>query len=347
MTMTLHDENRSIQLEPWELITLRILLKCEGGFPPQMLWLDTFLYGVDSTNISSFLSYLTKTLQEFDIKTDPIWQGWKTKLSFDDLKRLTKEKSSDEIYKIVKSLIIFVDIGNAKEKIKNKLNQNITEFIEGKTWSLPQFEVTPYTYAFQKTNFLQNIPVYINKYGRAFKLFLNKDYQLFGDEKKKTNFTECLLTLEKEGLVDIAEISFVASTLFDDENIDDLVIDIKITDKLLPQKNMLPANWKLSEEGKRAIIKHGDKTVFTFSSNTSNQYRYFKCLWNKYGQRATYQDVYEFESNLKYPNQKGKDWKINDLIRNTVRKLKKQLQTKNVPIQIDVNRGFVLTVKTS
>lgn len=347
MTMKLHADDRSIQLEPWEFITLKILLNTREGFPPEMLRIDELLYEISSTNISNFLTFLVKTLQEFNIKTDPIWMDWETKLSFDDLNKLAKEKSSDRVYEAAKALIIFVDVGNSKEKIRNRLNQKVTEFKEGLTWSSSQFQTNPYAYNFQKANFLKNIPAYIDKYGQTFQLYSNKDFQLFGDEHEKTNFTECLFALEFEGFINITGISFFPINLLDDKSEEDLIVYIKIADKLLSQKKIPPESWKLSEEETKAHIKRGDQILFTFPSNTSSQFKYFKCLWNNYGERVIYKEVYEFESNLKYPDKKGKIWRANELLRNAIRKLREKFIRKKVPIQIVTNRGFTLTIKTT
>jgi len=347
MTMKLQTDVRSVQLEPWELITLRILLDFEKGFPPAMLKAEELLYKVSPANISSFLTFLVETFQEFNIKTHLIEVKGETKISFEGLKKLAEQKSSEQLYEVAKSLIIFVDIGDSKGKIRNRLNQKIAEFKEGITWSLLQFQANPYTYSFQKTNFLKNIPNYTNKYGQTFQLYSKKDFQLFGDEQEKTNFTECLLVLEYEGLIDITGISFFPIDLLDDESEEDLIVYVKMADELLPQRNTPPTPWKLSEEGTKAHIKRGDQILFTFLSNTSNQFKYFKCLWNNYGKRVVYKEVYEFESNLKYPDKRGKNWRVNDLVRNSIRKLREQFADKDVPIQIDTNKGFTLTVKTS
>jgi hypothetical protein len=347
MTMKLQTDVRSVQLEPWELITLRILLDFEKGFPPAMLKAEELLYKVSPANISSFLTFLVETLQEFNIKTHLIEVNGETKISFEGLKKLAEQKSSEQLYEVAKSLIIFVDIGDSKGEIRNRLNQKITEFKEGITWSLLQFQANPYTYSFQKTNFLKNIPNYTNKYGQTFQLYSKKDFQLFGDEQEKTNFTECLLVLEYEGLIDITGISFFPIDLLDDESEEDLIVYVKMADELLPQRNTPPTPWKLSEEGTKAHIKRGDQILFTFLSNTSNQFKYFKCLWNNYGKRVVYKEVYEFESNLKYPDEKGKNWRVNDLLRNAIRKLKREFSKKKVPIQIATNRGFTLTAKTA
>lgn len=345
--MKLQTDVRSVQLEPWELITLRILLDFEKGFPPAMLKAEELLYKVSPANISSFLNFLVETFQEFNIKTHLIEVKGETKISFEGLKKLAEQKSSEQLYEVAKSLIIFVDIGDSKGKIRNRLNQKIVEFKEGVTWSLLQFQTNPYTYSFQKTNFLKNIPNYTNKYGQTLRLYSKKDFQLFGDEQEKTNFTECLLVLEYERLIDITGISFFPIDLLDDESEEDLIVYVKMADELLPQRNTPPTPWKLSEEGTKAHIKRGDQILFTFPSNTSNQFKYFKCLWNNYGKRVTYKEVYEFESNLEYPDERGKNWRVNDLLRNAIRKLKREFSKKKVTIQIATNRGFTLTTKTA
>lgn len=227
-------------------------------------------------------------------------------------------------------------------KIKNRIRQLIEAFIKDESLFLSQIGINPYTYSFQKSNFLDNIQSYFRKYGSSFRLYSQTDYRILGEEKRKINFLACLLALEHEGYIKIEDLSFSHTENFTL----DLAIKIAADDKLLSRKITPPKSWQLIEKETKAYIIKDDQTIFTFPLNTSNKYRYFKCIWNNYGKRVLYKDIYEFESNLKYPDERGKRWHANDLIRNTVRKLKKEFLKKKLPFNIATNKGFVFTIQT-
>jgi hypothetical protein len=106
-----------------------------------------------------------------------------------------------------------------------------------------------------------------------------------------------------------------------------------------------PDDWKITEdENKVHIVKDG-KTLFAFPSNTSNQYRYFECLWNNYSKRVPYPEIYEYKSGLKYPHRRGENYQVNDRLRNSIRKLREKFKKKKLPIKIVTNRGFTLTIE--
>jgi hypothetical protein len=107
-------------------------------------------------------------------------------------------------------------------------------------------------------------------------------------------------------------------------------------------KNTPPSGWKLVEENNTARIKKNGSIVFTFPNNWSRNYKYFKCLWEDYGIKKSYKEVYEFESNLTYPTKNV--WRVNRNMRNTINKLRKEFKLKNVPIYIETNKGFTLTI---
>jgi len=109
-------------------------------------------------------------------------------------------------------------------------------------------------------------------------------------------------------------------------------------DRLLAEKG-----WKLDKKETSARIVYKEKIVFAFSRNWSNKYKYFKCMWNKYGEKVSYKEVYEFESELEYP-EKGVTI-VNRNIRSTVNKLKKALQQAGLSqIDIKTGKGFTLLI---
>lgn len=350
-TMTMKQSSNFVEVDPWELIILRkLLLFHNDAFPKatKVLIFNTLMYGVDYKNIRDFVSFAVKILRQYDIKMQPLDIKYEEYTSLEKLDKIKWLDSTEEVYEKAITASPTIEFGKTSiQRIRERLIQLTQAFINNDALFWSQFGISPYTYDYQRANFLNNIQSYIDKYGSSFHLYAQTDFKIFGEEQKKTNFLASLLALEYEDFIRIQGVSFSRIDISDNKSREDLSVLIRMGSKLLPLKNTPPKPWELVKEEAKAYLKKDGQVVFTFPSNTSNQFRYFKCIWNKYGQRATYQEVYEFESNLKYPNQKGKNWKINDLIRNTVRKLKKQLQGKNVPIQIDVNRGFVLTVKTS
>ena len=347
MTMK-QSKSNFVEIDPWELTILRRLLLFQSDADSKILIFNALMYEVNYKNIRDFVSFAVKILRQFDVKIRPFNQEYDEYSSIEDLDKIKWLDSTEEVYEKATEASLTIEFGKISiQRIRERLIQLNQAFINNDALFWSQFGISPYTYNYQKANFLNNIQPYIDKYGSTFYLYAQTDYKIFGEEQKKTNFLACLLSLEHEGLIRIHGVSISKIDIADDKSRKDLSVYISVGNELLPSKNMPPKSWRLVVEEVKAHLKKDEQIVFTFPSNTSNQFRYFKCLWNKYGQRATYQEVYEFESNLKYPNQKGKNWKINDLIRNTIRKLKKQLQGKNVPIQIDVNRGFVLTIKTS
>lgn len=116
----------------------------------------------------------------------------------------------------------------------------------------------------------------------------------------------------------------------------------KTTETQKQSKSSFPSGWELIEEDKNPQIKKDGSVVFTFPNNWSGKYKYFKCLWKNYGVKKSYKEVYEFESKLKYP-EKGV-WRINRNMRTTINKFRKELEDKNLPIDIETNKGFILTI---
>jgi hypothetical protein len=104
-----------------------------------------------------------------------------------------------------------------------------------------------------------------------------------------------------------------------------------------------PHPWKLErdEEKDKAHIKSGGKVLFTFPSMSINKFRYFDFLWNHFGLKVDYKEVYEHKSKLIYPPEKHR-WRVNRNIRNTINNLRKEL--KGLPFVIKTSRGFTLTL---
>ena len=109
-----------------------------------------------------------------------------------------------------------------------------------------------------------------------------------------------------------------------------------------PKNTALPDGWLLEEEENIPSIKHNGNTVFSFPNNWSNKYIYFKLLWKNYGIKIDYKSIYESKQNFRYPK-KGV-WKTNHKIRDVINKLRKELKNNNLPINIETNKGFTLTI---
>ncbi len=336
------NDDKPIKLEPWELVILRKLANCREEFPPEMIDVGSLLVEVRQTNLKDFFSSLLEIIQKFQIEVESISLDDESGLTISSLKSLIEEKSPQQLGDIASDLKLFVMVSKpAKARIKANLSEKIECFIRGETWSIRQMNLNKYTFDFQRANFLNRIPAYINKYGQAFNVCSSSDFKIFGNDSRKVNFTESLLALEAEELIVINEIGL----FFDEDEKENLLAGIQITPRLSEEKNLPPDSWKLIEEGAKAFVKRKGKTVFTFPSNTSNKYRYFKCLWNHYGQRVLYPEVYEYQSKLEYPHKRGKNHKINSQMRNTINKLRKEFKKNELPVKILTNRGFTLTIE--
>jgi len=110
-------------------------------------------------------------------------------------------------------------------------------------------------------------------------------------------------------------------------------------------ENSRANDWKLREEGKQTFLIFKDDVKFTFKSNGSIEYYYFKYLWDHYGKRMSYKDIYECRAGLTYP-EIGKRARINSSITNTLHNILEKLYSAGVSqICIQVNRGYTLTIK--
>lgn len=336
------DSQILIEISPWEPITLRKILSFEERSYPNLIRVGELMYGVTSSTAREFISFLVRIFRDYEISIEDKGSKYQAYSSIKELNKVKwSEEGSEEIYKKVADSSFLVKLGSKTiGKAKNRLDQIIEAFMLGNTYSfdLHSLGESSYRYGYQKKNFINNISTYTNKYGSSFKISARKDFGLFGEERRKTHFLETLLALEHEDLIDLDD-------LYHSQIYGDLFAQVTIQSKAAGDKSKPPELWKLIEVDTKAVIKRNDKTVFTFPSNTSNKYRHFKCLWDHYGQRVLYPKVYEYQTKLKYPHKRGKNHQINSQMRNTVNKLRKEFQEKELPITIVTNRGFVLTVE--
>lgn len=114
--------------------------------------------------------------------------------------------------------------------------------------------------------------------------------------------------------------------------------DPKKTEALTP-----PSRWELTKDGGFLEDK---KVWFTFLNLGTDKHLYFEHAWqNKYNQTVPYKELYESKPGSKYPNRKGENWKINDNIRATMRKLRKEFENKKVPIAIETKKGIKVFIR--
>lgn len=336
------NDNKPIELVPWEIITLRKILDLEGSSYPNLIRVGALMCGVNPSGIREFVSSLVKIFRDYGINIEARgskYQEYSSLEDFDDIKWL--EEKSEEIYKKVADTSFLVKLDSkAIEKARNRLHQIIQAFMVGNAYSfdLRSLGENSYRYSYQKKNFIDNVASYTDKYGSLFEISARKDFKLLGEERRKTHFLESLLAFEYEGLICLDDLYY--SPIYGD-----LFAKLTVQGEATGDKNKAPEHWKLVEEGTKAFVKRNSKTVFTFPSNTSNKYRYFKCLWNHYGQRVLYPEVYEYQSKLEYPHKRGKNHKLNSQMRNTINKLREEFVNKKVPVKIVTNRGFTLTIE--
>ena len=113
----------------------------------------------------------------------------------------------------------------------------------------------------------------------------------------------------------------------------------EITSDTKPPKQKPPEEWDLREsEGQAHLIKNG-QVVLTFPHANTDKYRYFNLAWQRYKQSITYKELYE-TSGAKYPDKRGENWKVNDHIRATMRKLRDEFEKKKVPVTIETKKGI-------
>lgn len=108
----------------------------------------------------------------------------------------------------------------------------------------------------------------------------------------------------------------------------------------------LPSGWELVEKNGEGQILENKKVWFIFPNLSVAKYLYFKYAWhNKYNQVVPYKELYESNPENKYPNKRGENWKINDKIRGTIRKLRNEFKNKEVPVVIETKNGIRVFVK--
>ena len=108
------------------------------------------------------------------------------------------------------------------------------------------------------------------------------------------------------------------------------------------QKNKPPSDWDLIEEEGKASLIHKDEVVYPFSHSWADKYKYFKVLWDNYGQKIEYKTLYE-KGGKQYPAKNITS--INSSIRNTMNKLEKEMKQKHLPITIKTEKGLILTIQ--
>lgn len=280
----------------------------------------------------------------------------KHELSANDIKKLL-DKSFRYKNEVLNNLSFEIKYdADSIRQLKKLLGYFIKHFIEGKFDGTEFFEAPQlYTYLYQKSNFLKKLPDLIKQYGHSLRFSEQQDATILGEDTQRIRFLEVLLALEHEGYFEITELDTLNPQRYKlkDSTKQDIVLDIELNNKAIPTREKLvsyqsakttvpPIGWSfVIEETKAHITKDGHE-VFTFPNNWSAKYRYFKSLWNNYGQKVNYKTIYEFESGLTYPGRE-KVWVVNRRIRDTISKLKNELE--DLPINIQISKGFTLTIR--
>lgn len=101
----------------------------------------------------------------------------------------------------------------------------------------------------------------------------------------------------------------------------------------------IPNGWSLEEQGNKLILKKNKADFFVFPKSDSNKCKYFKKIWEKNGKKVGFKELYN-STGLIYPDKKGENNKVNKLIRDTLRKLNKEFENKNIPIKLIEEKGY-------
>lgn len=259
---------------------------------------------------------------------------------------------------MIKSLIIKFKLTSAsKERINKILEFYAKNYAEDKIKIGDYFQKMHYSYQSQKSNFLRNAPAIIRQFGTKVHMTEKNDFTILGEDTDRITFLPTLITLEYEGYIKIKEMNFYDIGRFKRKpNVqEDLVVDFEFNKKAIPLSESTkpiaditpPANWNLELDDSNPKLSKNGHEVFSFGDPTSNQFRYFKCLWMNYGKKIAYRDIYEYDCDLKYPDKRGENWKMNDNIRRTVRRLQERFDQDNIPIKITTEKGLVLTIDPS
>lgn len=112
------------------------------------------------------------------------------------------------------------------------------------------------------------------------------------------------------------------------------------------QKLDIFKDWEITEKDNRAYLKERGETRFVFPTNWSLRYKYFKYLFQHPGEIVEYRTLYEsLGGSFKFPDVRGRNWRVNDLVRRAVHSIVKQSDFKKLPFTIIVRRGFILVPK--
>lgn len=109
--------------------------------------------------------------------------------------------------------------------------------------------------------------------------------------------------------------------------------------------NLAPRNWGLLKKEEKGYLMKDYQVIFTFPNTWTNEYKYFKCMWENYSQKVAHKTIFEYESNKDYERSCKKETKskINKYIDIAINKLRKKLTP--YKIKIITSKGFILTLE--
>lgn len=290
-----------------------------------------------------------------------LYKIWAPKsLKVKDLRKfLADETLQDHRDGFIYNLMIILDISATSQKTLKAIEDKIKNLIERfltETELQGEYHQNLYTYKYQKANFLKHLPRLYDELGANFKLLNIEHARLMGEQLLKTRFLETILGLELEGYLKVTSVGLqYLKTDQKNKQIQVLVLGVELnpakiqsaengqetTDSETPKTP--PFGWTLTVKDNKGHILKDNEIVFTFPTTWSEKFRYFEYLWNHYSQHVDYKELYEYKSNLKYP-ESGSRWEINKRVRDEISKLRNDPDFKKLPITIATEKGFKLSI---
>lgn len=320
MTMKMKANKRAYSASTWQLFLLKYLillpenrlLETEFCFYPKVYrplryLLDLFSRSnikISKTGLSldfatrDRYANLLEDLEKYDPQLSE--QATKNKLTLKDLRRLSN-LSKQTAKALVQNLTLKIDFQNNKPKLVKTLESEIQKYIKGISYEAEQnYHQHYYSYDYQKTNFLKNIDLRIQKFGRKQTLRQSGDSSLLGKSRIKISFLETILALELEGFATISHLELQDWESYKHKETD-LVVVLKITDKAL---KTIPKLMKSGIVGKQSVLTYGNlkyslsKCELSYKnqkpiliSPEKREMKFFLSLYNKGGRVVEYKDI--------------------------------------------------------
>lgn len=198
------------------------------------------------------------------------------------------------------NLSFFLDLEKSKPRLQRYLNKQISFFISGQPQKASlEYNKNFYSYSYQKSNFVQNIVNYINKYGSRLVLRELSDIKVFGENTSKVSFLETVLALELEGFIEIEDLEVHDPETYNLKgDRSDLVVAFNVNEKKLKKSSSIGAVstkaeiikcGKLIYDLDKCQLSYGNKK--TMISPESREIRFLRSLYEKRGMVKEYKDI--------------------------------------------------------